>query len=60
MKKTNIAIIGVGYWGPNILRTIKSIPECNLKTAIDHDITRSKYIKKIDNKVKISNHINTI
>lgn len=60
MEKTNIAIIGVGYWGPNILRTIKSIPKCNLKTVIDHDITRNKYIKKIDNKIKISNHINTI
>ena len=56
----NIAQIGIGYWGPNILRTLKSIKHCKLKTVIDTDFKRQKYVKKIDNKLRISNDLSII
>ncbi len=31
----NIALVGYGYWGPNLARNFNSHPECNLHTIID-------------------------
>ena len=60
MNKINVALVGVGYWGPNILRTLKSIKNCNLKTIIETDFKRQKYIKKIDAKLNVSNDLGVI
>ena len=35
ISKIQFGVIGLGYWGPNLLRTINSNPYCNLKTAVD-------------------------
>ena len=26
----NVGLIGVGYWGPNLLRNLYNLPDCNL------------------------------
>lgn len=39
----NIAQIGVGYWGPNVLRNLASITEVNLAAVCDMDITKAQY-----------------
>jgi len=31
----NIAQIGVGYWGPNLLRNLVSNKDCEVKTVVD-------------------------
>ena len=33
--KVNIAQIGVGYWGPNLLRNLIANKECEVKTVVD-------------------------
>jgi predicted dehydrogenase len=41
----NIAQVGVGYWGPNVLRNLTSFNDVNLSTVCDIDAGRaSKYI----------------
>ena len=60
MDKINVALIGVGYWGPNILRTLKSLKSCKLKTIIETDVKRQKYIKKIDVKLKVSSDLSVV
>ena len=60
MDKINVALIGVGYWGPNILRTLKSLKSCKLKTIIETDVKRQKYIKKIDSKLKVSSDLSVV
>lgn len=42
----NCALIGFGYWGPNIARTLLRIPEVNLKYICD---ASDESIKKIKN-----------
>jgi predicted dehydrogenase len=34
---TKIGIIGVGYWGPNLVRNFDSIPDCELVSICDLD-----------------------
>jgi len=41
-----IAQIGVGYWGPNILRNFLDIENVEVKKVIDKNLDRQNYIKK--------------
>ena len=50
-KKINIAIIGLGYWGPNILRTLSTISSVNKILVIDKKKERLKLAKRINKNV---------
>ena len=34
-KRINVGVVGCGYWGPNLVRNFRSLPECNLKMMCD-------------------------
>ncbi len=34
-EKINIAVVGSGYWGPNLIRNIAGLPDANLHTVCD-------------------------
>jgi predicted dehydrogenase len=36
----NIAVVGCGYWGPNLIRNFNSLSGCTVKTACDADKNR--------------------
>jgi len=42
----NLAQIGIGYWGPNLLRNFYIIDEVVVKKVIDIDPTSLEYVKK--------------
>jgi predicted dehydrogenase len=44
MKKINIAIIGYGYWGKNLVRNFSENVNCEIKYVIDLDVQKLKYI----------------
>ena len=53
MKKTfNIGIVGCGYWGPNLVRNIRALPECRLKWVCDADPRRLAHMKSLYPDVK--------
>lgn len=60
MKKINIAIVGLGYWGPNILRTLSKIKKVDKIVVIDKDKKRLSVAKKINKKVFVYQNINEI
>lgn len=35
-----VAVVGCGYWGPNLVRNFRSIPECEVKQICDMDHER--------------------
>jgi predicted dehydrogenase len=37
---TNVAVVGLGYWGPNLLRVLFELPDVNVKYACDLDADR--------------------
>lgn len=40
MKTVNIAVIGAGYWGPNLIRNFSSCPAAKLVAVCDRDTER--------------------
>ncbi len=47
MNKLNIAAIGCGYWGPNLVRNFAALNNCCVKTVCDADPNRLDYIKSL-------------
>jgi predicted dehydrogenase len=43
----NIAVVGCGYWGPNLIRNFNSLGGCNVKTVCEKDMDRLSHIKKL-------------
>lgn len=41
-----IALVGYGYWGPNLLRNFSDTPDCDVLYCCDKDITRLKQVRK--------------
>jgi len=46
-KPINVAVIGCGYWGPNLIRNFMTLPECNVKTVCDLDKDRLAHMKTL-------------
>jgi len=44
---TNIAIVGCGYWGPNIIRNFNSLKACKVKTICDLNDERLAHMKTL-------------
>ncbi len=42
----NVAIIGVGYWGPNIARNLAAIDRCRLTVICDQDTAQAEAIRQ--------------
>lgn len=48
MKKLlNVGVIGCGYWGPNLIRNFRAIPDCNLKVMCDLSVSRLEHLRSI-------------
>ncbi|MCA9400591.1 MAG: Gfo/Idh/MocA family oxidoreductase [Candidatus Omnitrophica bacterium] len=46
MKKINLALVGCGYWGPNLLRHFYQHKECQLCLVCDIDPAAREYVQK--------------
>ena len=44
-NKIHIAQIGVGYWGPNLLRNLVANKDCEVKTVVDLSEDRRNFVK---------------
>ena len=45
MKKIlNVGIVGLGYWGPNLVRNLRALPDCRVKTVCDVSEDRLRHI----------------
>ncbi len=52
----NIAQIGVGYWGPNLLRNLMLNKSCNVTIAIDLANERLKFVQNLYPTVEVSSN----
>jgi len=55
-----VAIIGCGYWGPNILRNLDALPECEVKMICDTSVSRLEKFQLTYPHVKTTQHSNEI
>ncbi len=52
-KLINVAQIGCGYWGPNLLRNFVANKQCNVKTVIDISQERRDFVKRFYPDVRV-------
>src|ERR1700704_1354104 len=43
-KPIRVGVVGCGYWGPNLIRNFRSLPECSLEMMCDLDETRLTHL----------------
>src|SRR5579871_5527005 len=46
-KQIKIGVVGCGYWGPNLIRNFRSLPECQLKLMCDLNEARLKHLRSL-------------
>lgn len=45
--KVRVAVVGCGYWGPNLIRNFRSLPDCELTDICDVNANRLKHLKSL-------------
>src|SRR2546430_13809745 len=43
----NVGVVGCGYWGPNLVRNFRQLPDCNLKLMCDTSEQRLAHLKSL-------------
>jgi predicted dehydrogenase len=46
-KQIKVGVVGCGYWGPNLIRNFRSLPDCNLKLMCDVSEPRLKHLRSL-------------
>ena len=59
-EKIKCAIIGLGYWGPKVLKSLTKNKQLDVKYAVDKDKNRFRIAKRIKNTLKTSTEINDV
>jgi len=60
VDKINIAQIGVGYWGPNILRNLVSNPKCEVEMVVDLSSERRDFVKNLYPSINVTNNLEDV
>ena len=46
-KQIKVGVVGCGYWGPNLIRNFRSLPDCQLKLMCDISEARLKHLRSL-------------
>ncbi len=46
-KPIGVGVVGCGYWGPNLIRNFRSLPECQLKMMCDLSRDRLHHLRTL-------------
>jgi len=60
MRLLKIAQIGVGYWGPNLLRNLMSNQRCHVTAAVDQSQERLDYVHRLYPAIRVSDNAEDI
>ncbi len=55
-----IAQIGVGYWGPNLLRNLVASKRCTVKTAVDLFAERREYVRELYPSIQVTDRTDAV
>ena len=59
-KETTIAQIGVGYWGPNLLRNLIANEDCQVKWVSDLSEERRQFVKRLYPRVQLTDNVEQV
>jgi predicted dehydrogenase len=57
-KPVKVGVVGCGYWGPNLVRNFRSLPDCHLKMMCDTRETRLSHLKSLYPEVEVATDYN--
>jgi len=46
-KQIKVGVVGCGYWGPNLVRNFRALPDCSLKVMCDISEKRLAHLKSL-------------
>src|ERR1051326_4844359 len=46
-KQIKVGVVGCGYWGPNLVRNFRSLPDCSLKIMCDISEQRLEHLRSL-------------
>lgn len=52
----NVGVVGCGFWGPNLIRNFKSLPECRLALVCDLNPDRLAHMRNLYPEVATTNN----
>jgi predicted dehydrogenase len=47
VKRIKVGVVGCGYWGPNLIRNFRSLPDCDLKMMCDISEKRLSHLRSV-------------
>jgi len=57
---TGIAVIGAGYWGPNLVRNAQATPGIRLEYLCDLDVERARQVLGDYSTVRVSSSVDEV
>ena len=57
-KQIKVGVVGCGYWGPNLIRNFRALPDCSLKVMCDLNHDRLKHLRTLYPEVEASTDFN--
>jgi len=46
-KPINVGVVGGGYWGPNLMRNFRALPDCRLRVICDLSEDRLRHLRSL-------------
>ena len=46
-KPISIGVVGCGYWGPNLIRNFRALPDCEMRLVCDLSVERLQHLKRL-------------
>src|SRR5882757_8741330 len=46
-KQIKVGVVGCGYWGPNLVRNFRSLPDCDMKMMCDLSEKRLTHLRSL-------------
>ena len=59
-KPINVAVVGCGYWGPNLIRNFAALSECKVKMVCDSAKNRLVHMKKLYSDVETTSDFDQV
>ena len=60
MKTVGVAVVGAGYWGPNLIRNIQASPATTLEWVCDIDEERARRVLGAHSNVKVTSRLDDV
>lgn len=60
MKKLRVAVLGYGYWGPNLVRNLYNIPDCEMVAVADRDQRQTEAVRKLYPVIETANEADEV